>query len=176
MKISQGAKNLHQQQYISDSNGFVSIYFVSPSCENPKSCESQSQLYISVEVDEDIQNSRLVSSSTGFSLQPWSSKVDTFLQIYAPEELESVNCDDSLNLDIKLKTPEAPKGNLYFQVQSQSVVLFAGSLNLETNEKSASIDKNIFETQDVKINIIEKRQAVDVVCEYQIIIFILLYF
>ena len=171
MKISQGAKHLHQQQYMSDTNGFVSIYFVSPSCDNPKSCESQSQLYISVEVDEDIQNSRLVSSSTGFSLQPWSSKVDTFLQIYAPEELESVNCDDSLNLDIKLKTLEAPKGNLFFQVQSQSAVLYAGSFNLETNEKSASIDKNIFETQNVKINKKEKRQAVDVVCEYQIIIF-----
>jgi len=65
---------------------------------------------------------------------------------------------------------------LYFQVQSQSAVLFAGTFNLETNEKSASIDKNIFETQNVKINKKEKRQAVDVVCEYQIIIFILLYF
>jgi hypothetical protein len=176
IKISQGSKDLHQQQYMSDTNGFVSIYFVSPSCDNPKSCESQSQLYISVEVDEDIQNSRLFSSSTGFSLQSWSSKIDTFLQIYAPEELESVNCDDSLNLDIKLKTLEAPKGNLYFQVQSQSAVLYAGSFNLETNEKSASIDKNIFETQNVKINKKEKRQAVDVVCEYQIITFIILYF
>ena len=109
-------------------------------------------LYIRVNVDEDIENTRLYSSSTDFSLEPWSSNVDTFLQIYAPKELESVNCDDSLNLDIKLKTLDAPKGNLYFQVQSQSGILFAGSFNLETNEKSANIDENIFETENVKIN------------------------
>jgi hypothetical protein len=165
------SKDLHYNKYNSDSNGFIYIYFVSPSCNNPKSCKSQSQLHISVEVDEDIKNTRLVSSSTWFSLQPWSSKVDTFLQIYAPEELESVNCGGSLILDIKLKTLDAPKGNLYFQVQSQSAVLFAGSFNLETDEKSANIDKNIFETENVKINKKEKRQALYGVCEYQNIIF-----
>ena len=147
----QGSKDLLYENYYSDSNGFISIYFVSPSCNNTQSCKSQDMLYIRVNVDEDITNNRLYSSSTDFSLEPWSSNVDTFLQIYAPK-LESVNCDDSLNLDIKLKTLDAPKGNLYFQVQSQSGILFAGSFNLETNEKSANIDENIFETENVKIN------------------------
>ena len=89
------------------------------------------------------------------------------MQIYAPEELEYVNCDDSLNLDIKLKTIDAPKGNLYFQVQSQYGALFSGSFNLETNEKIANIDENIFEKEIVRINKKEKLQALDAVCEYQ---------
>ena len=164
IKISQGPNDLHERKYASDANGFISINnFVSPSCNNnKKNCKSQ--LYIRVEIEEKIENTRLVSSSTGFSLQSWSSKIDSFLQIYSPEDLEPANCGDSLDFDIKLKTSEAPKGNLYFQVQSQSTVLYSGSFNLETNEKSANIDKSIFDSKNVKINKKDKQES-DVVCE-----------
>ena len=145
---------------MSDSDGFISIHFKAPSCNNALNCKKLSQLYIRVNVDENIQKTRLSSSSTAFSLQPWYSKSSTYLHIYTPGDLKPVECGDKIDLDIKLKSiTSAASGKIHFQIQSRSSILYSGSYDLQTSENVASIDSSILTTDNVNVKKIEKRET-----------------
>jgi hypothetical protein len=122
-------------------------------------CKILSQLYIRVNVDENIQKTRLFSSSTGFSLQPWFSKTNSYLQIYTPEKLEPIECGNKIELDIKLKSKNLASGKINFQIQSRSSVLYSGSYDLETRESLANIDESILKTDSITVNKFETRKS-----------------
>lgn len=164
INITQSADLIHVQNYTTDANGLISVNFISAACSSYKNCNKDLRLYIRVHVADDVQpqhyNGPLFSSSTGFSLQAWNSKLENYLQIYRQDNLKkSVDCGEYVNFDVKIKSNEAAIGNLYFQIQSKSAVLYSGSYNLDTNEKILNMDEVIYSTDTLKIRKIEKRES-----------------
>lgn len=104
-------------------------------------------IILKVKTDEKDDSSlpyykRMHSSSTGFSLKPWHSRENTYLQIYPDSSNKDKQCDENINLKIKLKSKQKIQDNIYFQIQSRSDVIYAGSYNINSNQKTISIGKN----------------------------------
>ena len=96
----------------------------------------------------------MTSSSTGFSLKQWYSHSNTYLQIYTPEKREPAECNKNMDVVIKLKSNKTLQGNLYYQIQSRSAVLYSGSYNLDTHDNA---DANVYVPEDLKLPKLVKR-------------------
>ncbi len=108
----------------------------------------------------------MYESSTGFSLKPWYSHENAYLQIYRNYESgntdsDIVDCLSQTNFNIMVKLPqniEQATGSLFYQIQSRSKVVLSGHYDINQNKNVLNVPNNDVDRNIVSVTAVKNEE------------------
>jgi len=159
IELKQNDKVFYANDFVSDSNGYVSFELDCGDPDQADNCAfnssqkysySKSPSIISLKVvpavvDQAIKNTnseRLNNALRIFSIYPWLSAKHSYIQLDNRMSQEEVKCGNEMNIKVKISSAsDLNDKNVYFQLQARSEIINAGYYSFVSGQTISSQDE-----------------------------------